>query len=107
MLLMADTPVDHVFNIVTAAEWHAQISADGQLPFWVIYYNTVRYPHIYHARAWSVPAHGNGSVVQPVAYAAILVAPTLDAIRSLLPEGLVHIERAKNDPWDLVERWMS
>jgi hypothetical protein len=54
-----------------------------------------------------VPAHGNGSVVQPVAYAAILVAPTLDAIRSLLPEGLVHIERAKNDPWDLVERWMS
>lgn len=104
---MAEAPADHVFNLVTAADCHAQMLADGKLPFWVVCYNTRRYPHIYHARIWSVPAHGNGTVVQPVAYAAILVAPTLDAIRALLPEGLVHMERAKDDPWDLVERWMS
>lgn len=106
-MLMTDDQTDHLFNIVSAAEWHANIVAIGLLPFWVVSYNTMRYPHIYHARAWSVPAHGNGSVVQPQPYAAILVAPTLASIRALLPPGLACIARARVDPWDLVERWMS
>lgn len=81
--------------------------ADGFLPFWVVFYNSTRYPHVFHARAWTVPAHGNGGMINPTAYAAILVAPTIEAIRALLPDGVIWMERVRDDPWDLVERWMS
>lgn len=107
-MLMTQIPqLDHVFNIETALDWHNSVLTTGLLPFWVVSYNTLRYPHIFHARAWTVPAHGNGMVVQPQSYAGILVAPALDSIRALLPPGLAYIGRARDDPWDVVERWMS
>lgn len=107
MLMTDHSPQDHVFNIETALDWHLGLIANGLLPFWVVHYNSPRYPHIYHARAWSVPAHGNGSVVQPQPYLGIIVAPTLETIRALLPPGMTNVPRARDDDWHIVERWLS
>lgn len=100
-------PIDHVFNIESAAEWHDSLVSRGLLPFWVVHCNTRRYPHIYHARIWSIPAHGACGVVEPTPYTGILVAPTLETIRSLLPDGLLHVGRTRDDAWDIVERWFA
>ena len=99
---------DMLFDIETAAAWHAASLAAGRLPFWIITYNTIQYPGIYVARPWTAAAHGNGGAnIQAICYSAILVGPTLAAIRGLLPLGMLMVEREEDDHPDIVEKWFS
>lgn len=110
MLIIAsqDEIGDLLLNIVTAAEWQAAWIADGLLPFWVVTYNSLQYPGVYVARPWTAVAHGNGGApIEPLCYNAILIAPTLDVIRTLLPRGMTCAAREKHDPAEIVERWFA
>lgn len=100
---------DIVLDIESAARWHQDQIADGMLPFWVVSYNTPEFPSRYIARAWSAAAHGSGATVEAQHFNAVLVAPSLDAVRALLPNprGLTRHPRERDDPFFIVERWMS
>lgn len=63
---------------------------------WTIYRHPVDYPHDYVARRFEYD--------KPTA--DVLTAPTLDAIRAKLPEGLYHMARHPNDDPKIVEVWL-
>lgn len=107
---VATAPSDDIFfDIESAAQWHHEMIAKGMLPFWVIHYNMPTYQGRFIARAWAAAGHGNGAVVEAQHYNAVLIAPTLVAIRALLPNprGLTRHPRERDDPFHMVERWMS
>jgi hypothetical protein len=102
-----DYDQDMLLDMESAAAWHRQVAAESMIPYWVVSYMQPGYPGMFVARPWTTLAHGSGVNVQPTAYHAVLIAPTLVAIRALLPSGLLCVDRAPHDPWDIVERWMS
>ena len=65
------------------------------------------YPGIVVARLWTAPSHGSGQAVEPTAYTAVLIAPSVEQLRGLLPPGLLRVPRSQQDDWRVIERWMS
>lgn len=98
---------DIVLDIESAARWHQEAIAAGRLPLWVVSSGLPDYPGIFVARAWSAAGHGGGSVIEAEYYNMVLLASTIEAIRALLPAGMVKILRSRDDPMHLVERWIS
>jgi len=66
------------------------------LDLWVIYEHPRDYPEDFIARRWQLGTPTDD----------ILIAPTLEKIRSKLPLGLVRIPRAKADDSVIVEVWI-
>lgn len=98
---------DLIFNIESAAAWHADMHRDGLIPFWVVQGMLPDYPRVFVARAWAANAHGSGSTVDARTYNAVLLGPTVATLRALLPPGMLRVERAMDDDWTIVERWVS
>lgn len=98
---------DIILDIESAARWHQDSIAAGRIPLWVVSFGLQEYPGVFVARAWSAAAHGSGAVVEAEYYNAVLLAPTIEAVRALLPSGLIKISRSRDDPMYLVERWIS
>ena len=72
----------------------------GRLPMWVVYDHPADYPDCFVARLWV-------SLHEPEATRHAITAPTLDALRALLPEGLTRLGRAFGDDPVIVETWLA
>lgn len=83
-----------------AAAWRVQAdaAARGDLLIWTICENPSDYPGQFTAR----PHSGRKNV--PLDF--VLTAPTLDAIRELLPPGLTSLPLDPNDDPVIVETWI-
>lgn len=68
---------------------------------YVIYDRPTDYPHCFVARRWLVMGDELLPEVPPFA-----VGPTLDAVRDLLPPGLLRMERQEEDDPNIVETWI-
>ena len=66
------------------------------LTIWTVYRYPADYPEQFVARAWV-----NGEATDEV-----LVAPSIEALRALLPPGLTRLPRSDCDPWVVVESWL-
>lgn len=67
-----------------------------RLLIWTIYRQPKDYPNSYVARCWLLDK----------ATDVMLLGPDLDAVRSLLPEGLYRIKRDNSDDPCIVESWI-
>jgi hypothetical protein len=78
----------------------SKMQADSILEMWVVTHNTKDFPGLYVVRVHEVgPGHTNPTDRHQT-------APTLEAIRALVPEGKVKIERHPNDDPVIVETWL-
>lgn len=68
----------------------------SELPIWTIYRHPKDYPDCYVARRWLLYKSTD----------LVLLGRDLDAVRSLLPEGLHRIERDQRDDPCIVESWI-
>jgi hypothetical protein len=66
------------------------------LDIWIIYDNPSDYPGQFAARRFRMN--------EPTA--DVLTAASLDAVRALLPPGLVRLERTEHDQPHIVEVWV-
>jgi hypothetical protein len=66
------------------------------LYLWVVYRHPADFPNDYVARAW------DGEDATGIGYAA----PTLEAVRELLPPGLHRLDRNPLDDAVIVETWL-
>lgn len=66
------------------------------LDVWIVYDSPSDYPGQFVARRFQVN-HPTGD---------LLTAPTLEALRALLPKGLVRLERTQHDQPHIVEVWV-
>lgn len=66
------------------------------LPIWTVYQSPVDYPGKFVARLfiWDKPT------------AKVLIAPSLEALRALLPNGLSCLARSPADAPGIVETWL-
>lgn len=71
------------------------------LPLWVVYENPDDLPSRFVSRMWLVEAGG-----ALVGTGKIVTAPTLDAVRAMLPPGLVRLPRQDGDVPCIVETWI-
>lgn len=72
----------------------------GDLVLWTVYDRPADYPSSAVARRWIVDAAG-------LSYTdAIVVAPTVDLVRALIPAGMVAIPRHEKDDPVIVETWL-
>ena len=72
----------------------------GNLSLWTVYDRPADYPTSAVARHWIVDAAG-------LAYTdGIIVAPSVDAVRALLPDDMVVIPRDEKDDPVIVETWI-
>ena len=73
--------------------------ADQQLSLWTVYQQPTDHPDKCVARRWTVtPA--------PAPTEDVLLADDLDALRQMLPHGLVRMERNPEDDPKIVETWI-
>ncbi len=68
---------------------------------WTIYAHPLDYPDNFVARRWVML---DGGKFEPTT--DIIIADTLDIVRSKLPPGLFRIERFETDEPQVVEAWM-
>lgn len=66
------------------------------LPIWVIYRHHRDFPAHYVARCWHMDTLTE----------KYLIGRDLDAVRDLLPEGLVQLDRSDKDDPTIVEVWL-
>ena len=102
-----DADQDEILNIVSASEFHSVMSSTGMIPYWTVESMLPDYPGIVVARLWTTHSHGIGGVVEQTAYTAVLIAPSIEQLRGLLPPGLLRVPRAQQDDCRVIERWMS
>jgi hypothetical protein len=76
------------------------MKTDSILEMWVVTHNTEDFPGLYVVRVHEV---GPGYTHPTDKYQT---APTLEAIRELVPEGKVKIDRHPNDDPVIVETWL-
>jgi hypothetical protein len=70
------------------------------LPMWVIHGpDTIDQPGLFVARLWQ-------SLPQPNLEAPVVRAGSLESLRSLLPPGLVRLDRDENDAPTILETWL-
>ena len=72
---------------------------DGDLLVWTIYERPSDYPECYVVRPHAIR---NG----PYALDFVLTAPTLKALRAMLPVGLTRLSRDESDDPVIVESWV-
>lgn len=78
-------------------------SLDGVvMRHWVVYESPRDYPGQYIAREWLI----RRGELEPVWTRNIRLAPTLDAVREMLPSGLVCTQRRDGDDPTIVEVWL-
>lgn len=75
---------------------------DGAMQVWVIFQNQDDYPGLYAVQRWE-SFYGVGD---PIKDPAVRTAPTLEAARKLLPDGLVCIVRSVEDSPRVLETWL-
>lgn len=72
------------------------------LSMWVIYAKPLDAPDSFVARRWDM-ARGDRDF-SPAS--ACHVAPSLELVRAMLPEGLYRIDRSAGDEPHIVETWL-
>ncbi|MBD3941975.1 hypothetical protein IF188_09735 [Microbacterium sp. NEAU-LLC] len=79
---------------------HEKPRDDAALAVWTVYDRPADYPSSAVARLWTVDAAG-------LSYTeGILIAPSIEALRAMLPAGLVMIPRSDEDDPVIVESWL-
>ncbi len=76
--------------------------ADPWLSMWTIYERPRDHPDGYVARKWDIVPGTSEPVPTMIAFGA----PTLEAVRSLLPAGLTRLPRSGGDDPAIVETWL-
>lgn len=72
---------------------------DNRLNMWIVHDRPLDYPTSFVARRWIIDKAAIPTV-------DVKVAPTLEELRALLPEGLYCLPRDPNDEPKIVEVWM-
>ncbi len=67
---------------------------------WVVYDHPRDYPHHFVLRRWEVSSSGGRPTKD------VFVALTLEAIRDMVPAGLVRLARFQDDDPAIVEVWL-
>lgn len=70
------------------------------LSIWTVYERPSDYPNSYVARRYDIGPNS----VEPTG--DLIVAPTIDLIRSQLPEGVVRLDPHPIDDANIVESWL-
>jgi hypothetical protein len=84
--------------------WRAIVDAhfrlQSMLPMWVVYsQNTLDYPGIFVARM-----HLTLPEAKPTEF--VMTHPSLNALRSILPPGMVKLDRSPEDDATIIEVWI-
>lgn len=74
---------------------------DGDLAVWAIYDHPRDFPDHFVARRWVI----REGAAHPIATNDQRAALTLDAVRGLLPPGLIRLDRGPVDDVTIVETW--
>ena len=75
---------------------------DDSLKIWTVIRDPSDLPGVaFCARQWVIAPGGTSTPMETV-----LVAPTLDALREMLPPGLVKLARSPHDEPAIVESWI-
>lgn len=67
---------------------------------YAIYYNPSDFPGLFVVRAFACSPDG------PKPYAHAYAGKTIEQVRQHIPQGLVRLERSKNDDPAIVEVWL-
>ncbi len=73
---------------------------DDVLVMWVVYDHPTDYPESVIARLWEISSTG------PVASASVLVAPSLEMLRQLIPPTFTRFARDPSDDAVIAEVWL-
>lgn len=79
-----------------------QMAAGDALYLWTVYDKPLDYPGKFVARQWVV----RRGEPEPLPTGQLIVAPTLDVVRRMLPPGLYRLDRSEGDEPHIVETWM-
>lgn len=74
----------------------APVTMDEMI-LWVVSFNAKDYPAKYAARRW----------VRGAATDTVVSAASLNAVRALLPAGVVHVEASQQDNPAIIESWLE
>lgn len=91
---------DTILTPETASELQRQAHEQDRLPIWAVTWNPKDYPNKAVARPHFVGAGTQSALT------AVLVAESLDALRTMLPKDLSRLERAPTDDPVIVEVWL-
>jgi hypothetical protein len=89
---------DQLIDAAMARSLHADACCDHALVAWAVLWDLPAYPDRYAVRLLTP-----GSAPSPY----LLLADTLAGIQTLLPPGLVRLERMPGDPPEVVEIWLA
>lgn len=97
---MSDLPISKQITSAEAIELHnrSRRIASSDLLIWTVYQSPSDHPGEFVARPHSSRTPGP--------YNCHLAAPDLNALRALLPPGLIRFERSPGDDPVIVETWL-
>jgi hypothetical protein len=103
---MTDIPTSVIIDQAQAIDLHQRLHAAGILPLWVVCFDPADFPNLAVAR----PQYGSRDPTQGflgvIALRECLVAPTVEAVRALLPPFLTRMDRDPHDQPQIREIWL-
>lgn len=78
------------------------VDPDRDLPMWTVYDSPLDYPGKFVARCWVVKPNEP----EPLRTGSVIIAPTLEIVRRMLPPGLHCLVRSEGDEPTIVETWL-